>query len=86
MLNITALIKYQKIYGKNLEIKRIIETPISEIGFTRIVVGAASYGLRPIIEFMTFNFSLRAIDQIINSAAKINYMSNGDLKFPIVLR
>jgi len=66
--------------------KRIIDTPISELGFTGIGVGAALYGLRPIIEFMTFNFSMQAIDQIINSAAKIHYMSAGDLKCPIVFR
>jgi len=65
---------------------RIIDTPISEMGFTGIGVGAALYGLRPIIEFMTFNFSMQAIDQIINSAGKIHYMSAGDLKCPIVFR
>lgn len=56
------------------------------MGFTGIGVGAAEYGLRPIIEFMTFNFALQSMDQIINSAAKIHYMSNGDLKCPIVFR
>jgi pyruvate dehydrogenase E1 component beta subunit len=56
------------------------------IGFTGIGCGAAMYGLRPIIEFMTFNFALQAIDQIVNSAAKIHYMSNGDIKCPIVFR
>lgn len=56
------------------------------MGFTGIGVGAALYGLRPIIEFMTFNFSMQSIDQIINSAAKIHYMSAGDLKCPIVFR
>lgn len=65
---------------------RIIDTPISEMGFTGIGVGAALYGLRPIIEFMTFNFSMQAIDQIINSAGKIHYMSAGDLTCPIVFR
>lgn len=65
---------------------RIIDTPISEMGFTGIGVGAALYGLRPIIEFMTFNFSMQAIDQIINSAGKIHYMSAGDMKCPIVFR
>ena len=65
---------------------RIIDTPISEMGFTGIGVGAATYGIRPIIEFMTFNFSLQAIDQIINSAAKIHYMSSGDINCPIVFR
>jgi pyruvate dehydrogenase E1 component beta subunit len=56
------------------------------MGFTGIGAGAAMYGLRPIIEFMTWNFSMQAIDQIINSAAKIHYMSAGDLKCPIVFR
>ena len=66
--------------------ERIIDTPISEIGFTGIGVGAANYGLRPIVEFMTFNFSLQAIDQIINSCAKIKYMSGGEIDCPIVFR
>jgi pyruvate dehydrogenase E1 component beta subunit len=66
--------------------KRVIDTPISEIGFTGIGVGAALYGLRPIIEFMTWNFALQSIDHIINSAAKIHYMSAGDLTCPIVFR
>ena len=66
--------------------KRVIDTPISEMGFTGIGVGSAMYGLRPIIEFMTFNFSMQAIDQIINSAGKIHYMSAGDLSCPIVFR
>lgn len=65
---------------------RIWDTPISEIGFTGIGAGAAMYGLRPIIEFMTWNFALQSIDHIINSAAKIHYMSAGDLKCPIVFR
>ena len=54
--------------------KRIVDTPISEAGFTGIGVGAAMYGLRPIVEFMTWNFSLQAIDHIINSAEKAHYM------------
>ena len=66
--------------------KRIIDTPIAELGFAGIGVGAATNGLRPIIEFMTFNFSLVAIDQIINSAAKIRSMSGGQLHVPIVFR
>lgn len=65
---------------------RIIDTPISEAGFTGIGVGAGLYGLRPIIEFMTWNFSLQAIDHIVNSCAKAHYMSAGDLKCPIVFR
>lgn len=66
--------------------KRIIDTPITEIGFTGIAVGAAWGGLNPIVEFMTFNFAMQAIDHIINSAAKTNYMSGGQLACPIVFR
>lgn len=66
--------------------KRIVDTPIAELGFAGIGVGAAMNGLRPIIEFMTFNFSLVAIDQIINGAAKILSMSGGQFKVPIVFR
>ncbi len=65
---------------------RIIDTPISELGFAGIGVGAAMNGLRPIIEFMTFNFSLVAIDQIINSASKMMQMSDGQFPIPIVFR
>ena len=65
---------------------RVLDTPISELGFAGLGVGAAMNGLRPIIEFMTFNFSLVAIDQIINSAAKINSMSGGLFTSPIVFR
>ena len=66
--------------------KRIIDTPIAENGFTGIAIGAAMNGLRPIVEFMTFNFSLVAIDQIINGAAKVNLMSGGQFNMPIVFR
>lgn len=66
--------------------KRVIDTPIAELGFTGIGVGAAMNGLRPIVEFMTFNFSLVAIDQIINSAAKMLSMSGGQYNVPIVFR
>lgn len=66
--------------------QRVIDTPISELGFAGIGVGAAMNGLRPIIEFMTFNFALVAIDQIINSAAKIHSMSGGQFSAPIVFR
>jgi len=65
---------------------RVLDTPITEAGFTGIGVGAAYYGLRPIVEFMTFNFAMQAIDQIINSAAKTNYMSAGQISVPIVFR
>lgn len=66
--------------------KRILDTPIAELGFAGVGVGAAMNGLRPIVEFMTFNFSLVAIDQIINSAAKIYSMSGGQYSAPIVFR
>src|SRR5690349_13298646 len=66
--------------------KRIIDTPIAELGFAGIGVGAAMNGIRPIIEFMTFNFSLVAIDQVINSAAKMYSMSGGQFNIPIVFR
>ena len=66
--------------------KRVIDTPITELGFTGIGIGAAMNGLRPIIEFMTYNFSLVAIDQIINGAAKMMSMSGGQFPVPIVFR
>ena len=66
--------------------KRVIDTPISEQGFTGLAIGAAFKGLSPIVEFMTFNFSMQAIDQIINSAAKTLYMSGGQINCPIVFR
>ncbi len=66
--------------------RRIIDTPITEQGFTGMAVGAAMDGLRPIVEFMTFNFAMQAIDQIINSAAKTLYMSGGQMGCPIVFR
>ena len=66
--------------------KRVIDTPITEYGFAGIGAGSAMGGLRPVIEFMTFNFALQAIDHIINSAAKTNYMSGGQMRCPIVFR
>jgi pyruvate dehydrogenase E1 component beta subunit len=66
--------------------KRVIDTPISELGFAGIGVGAAMNGLKPIIEFMTFNFSLVAIDQVVNAAAKMMSMSGGQFSVPIVFR
>jgi len=66
--------------------KRVIDTPITELGFAGLGVGAAMVGLRPIVEFMTFNFSILATDQIINSAAKMLYMSGGQFNVPIVFR
>jgi len=66
--------------------RRVIDTPITEYGFAGIGTGAAMGGLRPIVEFMTFNFAMQAIDHIINSAAKTNYMSGGQMRCPIVFR
>ena len=66
--------------------KRVIDTPITEYGFTGIGVGAAMAGLKPVVEFMTFNFAMQAIDHLINSAAKTNYMSGGQMRCPIVFR
>ena len=72
---------YQK-YGD----KRVIDTPITEMGFTGLAIGASYKSLKPIVEFMTMNFSMQAIDQVINSAAKQYYMSAGDIPCPIVFR
>lgn len=66
--------------------KRIVDTPITELGFAGVGVGAAMAGLRPIIEFMTWNFALLALDQVVNAAAKMLYMSNGQYKIPMVFR
>jgi len=66
--------------------KRVIDTPITEMGFTGLSTGAAYTGLRPVMEFMTFNFSMQAIDHVINSAAKMYYMSGAQIKVPIVFR
>ena len=66
--------------------RRVIDTPITEHGFTGVGIGAAFLGLRPIVEFMTFNFAMQAMDQLINSAAKTNYMSGGQMGCPIVFR
>src|SRR4051812_4661595 len=66
--------------------KRVVDTPITEYGFAGVGTGAAMGGLRPIVEFMTFNFAMQAIDHVINSAAKTNYMSGGQMRCPIVFR
>jgi pyruvate dehydrogenase E1 component beta subunit len=66
--------------------RRVVDTPITEHGFAGVGVGAAMTGLKPIVEFMTFNFAMQAIDHIINSAAKTNYMSGGQMRCPIVFR
>src|SRR5213594_3397904 len=66
--------------------RRVVDTPITELGFTGLAIGAAMAGLRPVVEMMTFNFAILAMDQIINNAAKIRYMSGGQLSVPIVIR
>jgi pyruvate dehydrogenase E1 component beta subunit len=66
--------------------RRVIDTPITEAGFAGIGIGAAMAGLRPVVEMMTFNFAILALDQVINTAAKMRYMSNGQLSCPMVLR
>src|SRR6186713_317103 len=66
--------------------KRVIDTPISELGFTAIGVGAAQNGLRPVVEFMTWNFAVLALDQILNTASKMLAMSGGQIGCPIVFR
>ena len=66
--------------------KRVIDTPITEAGFAGVAIGAAMKGLKPIVEFMTWNFAMQAMDQIINSAAKTCYMSGGKINLPIVFR
>src|ERR1700694_3816369 len=66
--------------------RRVIDTPITEHGFAGLGIGAAFAGLRPIVEFMTFNFAMQAMDQLINSAAKTRYMSGGQMDCPIVFR
>ena len=66
--------------------RRVIDTPITEEGFTGVGIGAAMVGLRPVVEIMTWNFSMEAVDQIVNGAAKILYMSGGQVKIPMVIR
>src|SRR5215510_1571032 len=65
---------------------RVVDAPISELGFTGLGIGAAMVGLRPVVEMMTFNFAILALDQIVNSAAKMHYMSGGQYNVPIVIR
>jgi len=66
--------------------RRVVDTPITELGFTGLAVGAAMAGLRPVVEVMTFNFAILALDQIVNHAAKIRYMSGGQVSVPLVIR
>ena len=71
---------------KEFGAQRVVDTPIAESGFTGVGIGAAMVGLRPVVEMMTFNFALLALDQIVNSAAKMHYMSGGQFNVPIVIR
>ena len=66
--------------------RRVVDTPITELGFTGLAVGAAMVGLRPVVEMMTFNFALLAMDQIVNNAAKVRYMPGGQISVPMVIR
>lgn len=78
--------KVSKGFVEEFGARRVLDTPITEAGFTGLAIGAAMAGLRPIVELMTFNFGILAMDQIVNNAAKIRYMSGGQLSVPIVIR
>jgi len=78
--------KVSKGFVEEFGSERVLDTPITEAGFTGLAIGAAMAGLRPIVELMTFNFGILALDQIVNNAAKIRYMSGGQLSVPIVIR
>src|SRR6476646_2428969 len=78
--------KVSKGFLQELGEMRVVDTPITELGFAGVGVGAAMVGLRPVIEFMTWNFALLALDQVVNAAAKMLYMSGGQFKIPIVFR
>ena len=78
--------KVSKGFVEEFGARRVLDTPIAEAGFTGLAVGAAMAGLRPIVELMTFNFGILAMDQIVNNAAKIRYMSGGQLSIPMVIR
>jgi len=78
--------KVSKGFVEEFGTQRVLDTPITEAGFTGLAIGAAMAGLRPIVELMTFNFGILALDQIVNNAAKIRYMSGGQLAVPMVIR
>ena len=78
--------KVSKGFVEEFGSQRVLDTPITEAGFTGLAIGAAMAGLHPIVELMTFNFGILAMDQIVNNAAKIRYMSGGQLSVPIVIR
>lgn len=78
--------KVSKGFVEEFGVERVLDTPITEAGFTGLAIGAAMAGLRPIVELMTFNFGILALDQIVNNAAKVRYMSGGQLSVPMVIR
>lgn len=78
--------KVSKGFVEEFGTERVLDTPITEAGFTGLAIGAAMAGLRPIVELMTFNFGILALDQIVNNAAKIRYMSGGQISIPLVIR
>ncbi len=78
--------KVSKGFVEEFGVRRVLDTPIAEAGFTGLAIGAAMAGLHPIVELMTFNFGILAMDQIVNNAAKIRYMSGGQLSVPMVIR
>lgn len=78
--------KVSKGFVEKFGAERVLDTPITEAGFTGLAIGAAMAGLRPIVELMTFNFGILALDQIVNNAAKVRYMSGGQLSVPMVIR
>jgi len=78
--------KVSKGFLEEFGARRVVDTPITELGFTGLAIGAAMLGLHPVVEMMTFNFAILAMDQIVNNAAKIRYMSGGQISVPIVIR
>jgi len=78
--------KVSKGFLEEFGARRVVDTPITELGFTGLAIGAAMVGLHPVVEMMTFNFAILAMDQIVNNAAKIRYMSGGQISVPIVIR
>jgi pyruvate/2-oxoglutarate/acetoin dehydrogenase E1 component len=78
--------KVSKGFLEEFGLRRVVDTPITELGFTGLAIGAAMAGLHPVVEMMTFNFAILAMDQIVNNAAKIRYMSGGQISVPIVIR
>ena len=84
--NYQGAFKVSKGFLEEFGPRRVVDTPITELGFTGLAVGAAMAGLRPVVEVMTFNFAILAMDQIVNNAAKVRYMSGGQISVPLVIR